>query len=178
METLKIVFLKGGSNTGKSTAFRNLKKLKEKGLLDNWVLIDHTELKGWFKKVDNKRELQKECLFSIIKDCMKQKKNILIEEMSQKTARKYLKNYVRKFGYELITFEFIVDNVKTSELRDLERVKNKEDRNQRKSLGQKFIAENHEMHRGNLDKDCIFVNTSKLGKIQTINFIIKSLNLK
>lgn len=178
MEKPKIVFLKGGSNTGKSTAFRNLKKLKEKGLLDNWVLIDHTELKGWFNKVDNKRELQKIALFSIVKECMKQKKNILLEEMSQKTARKYLKNYIKKWGYELITFEFTVDNVNTSQLRDEQRVKNKEDRNQRKTLGQKFIAKNHEMHRNNLDKDCIFVNTSKLGKTQTVKFILKSLNLK
>ena len=179
MEKAKIVFLKGGSNTGKSTTFRNLKKLKDKrGLLDNWVLIDHTELKEWFKKVENKRELQKEALFSVIKNCMKQKKSILLEEMSQKTARKYLKNYIKKLNYELITFEFIVDDVNTSQLRDEQRVKNKEDKNQRKRLKKEFIAQNHEMHRSNLDKDCIFVNTSKLGKIQTVNFILKNLNLK
>ncbi|MFO7711111.1 MAG: hypothetical protein R6V53_05090 [Candidatus Woesearchaeota archaeon] len=175
MEKPKIVFLKGGSNTGKSTAFRNMKKL---GLLYNWVLIDHTELKEWFKKVDNKKELQKQALFSVIKDCMNEKKNILLEEMSQKTARKYLKNYIRKLDYELITFEFIVDDFKTSQLRDEQRVKNKEDKNQRKRLTKEFIAQNHEMHRSNLDKDCIFINTSRLGKRQTVNFILKHLNLK
>lgn len=176
MERSKIVFLKGGSNTGKSSAFRNLRKLK--GFLDNWVLIDHTELKEWFKKVDGKKELQKQALFSVIKDCMRQRKNIILEEMSQKTARKYLKNYIKKFDYELITFEFIVDDVQTSQLRDEQRVKNKEDKNQRKELKKQFIAQNHEMHRNNIDKDCIFVNTSKLGKIQTVDFILNNLNLK
>ena len=174
----KIVFLKGGSNTGKSTAFRNLKKLKDKGLLDDWVLIDHTELKQWFKKVENKNEIQKLALFSIIKESMKKRKNILLEEMSAKTAKKYLKNYIGKYNYELITFEFIVDNVEISHLRDLQRVKNKEDKNQIKTLGKKFIEENHEMHRNKLDKGCIFINTSKLGKKQVVEFILKNLKLK
>jgi hemoglobin-like flavoprotein len=174
----KIVFLKGGSNTGKSTAFRNLKKLKEKGKLKNWVLIDHTELKDWFKKVENKNELQKLALFSVIKESMKQGKNILLEEMSKKTAKKYLKNYITKYKYELITFEFVVDNFEISYLRDLQRVRNKEDKNQRKTLGKKFIEENHKMHKNKLDRDCIFVNTTKLGKRQVVNLIVKKIGLK
>ena len=178
MEKPKIVFLKGGSNTGKSTAFRNLKKLREKGHMKNWVFIDSTEFKSWFNYLDDKKQVQKVSLFALIKQIMKSKKNIILEEMSATTAKKYIKNYIEKYNYQLITFEFILNNVETAYLRDIKRVKNKEDRNQRKVLGQTFIAENHKHHQMNLDKGSIFVNTAKLGKKQVVDFILKNLKLK
>ena len=174
----KIVFLKGGSNTGKSTAFRKLKDLREKGTMAGWVFIDSTEFKSWFKSLGDKKEIQKIALFSLMKEIMNNGKNILLEEMSARTAKKYLAYQIKKYRYELITFEFVVDNAETSHKRDIQRVKNKEDKNQRKVLGKKFISENHERHRNNLDPGCIFVNPSKLGKKQVVDFILNELKLE
>jgi len=171
----KIVFLKGGSNTGKSTAFRSLKKLRKEGQMNGWVFIDSSEFKSWFAYLDDKKEVQKESLFALMKQVMKYKKNIILEEMSAKTARKFIKNYVKKYNYELITFEFIVDTIETSHARDVKRVRDKEDKNQIKTLGKKFILDNHKHHKMNLDPGCIFVNTTKLGKRQVVNFILKNL---
>jgi len=177
MKQPKIVFLKGGSNTGKSTAFRNLKKLRKSGKMKGWIFIDSTEFKSWFSYLEDKREVQKTSLFALIKQLMKHKKNIILEEMSAKTTIKHVKNYIKKYNYQLITFEFIVKNIKTAYLRDIKRVKNKEDRNQRKMLGENFILESHKIHQKKLDKNCIFVNTAKLGKRQVVEFILNKLKL-
>ena len=113
-----------------------------------------------------------------IKECMKNNKNILLEEMSANTTKKYLSKDIKKLGYELITFQFVVNNINTSHKRDLQRVKNKEDKNQRKVLGKKFIAENHEYHKKKIENDAIIINTSKLGKRQVADTILKNLGLK
>jgi len=178
MKRPKIVFLKGGSNTGKSTAFRNLKKLRKNAQMNDWVFIDSTEFKSWFNYLEDKRELQKTSLFVLIKQIMKNKKNIILEEMSAKTTRKHVKNQIKKYNYQLITFEFVVDNVETAYLRDIKRIKSKEDRNQIKALGRRFISDSHKNHQMKLDKGCIFVNTTKLGKKQVVDFILTKLKLK
>jgi hypothetical protein len=174
MKKSKIVFLKGGGTTGKSTAFGNLRKLRKEGKMKGWVFINHPELKNWFAYLDDKRQLQKVSLFALVKQVMKTKKNIIIEEMSAKTARKYLKNQIQKYNYELITFEFVMDDLETAYKRDIGRIANK-DKHHKKVLGKKKIIQNHERHRQELDKGCIFVNTTKLSKRKVVEFILNNL---
>ena len=85
----KIVILRGRPASGKSTAFAKLKKRKE---FDGWVLIDNCELKSWFNYLEENKEIKKKALFALMKEVMKKKKNILLEEMSRKTIMKYIGN--------------------------------------------------------------------------------------
>ena len=71
----KIVFLKGEATSGKSTAFRNLRKRKE---MEGWVFLEHPELKSWFEGIPEKRDIQKKSLFALMKECMKFGKNIIV----------------------------------------------------------------------------------------------------
>jgi hypothetical protein len=168
---LKIVFLKGGATTGKSTAFKNLKKKKG---MEEWVFLDHPELKSWFERIKDFKEIRKEALFATMKPIMKSRKNIILEEMSGKTTKKYLKSFIKKYNYELLTFEFVLEDFDLAMERDITRVKNKT-RHHRRTLSRKIILDNHKHHKENLDENSIFINTKKLSPNQVINTIIKKL---
>ena len=172
----KLVLLKGGATTGKSTAFRNLKELR-KTKMKEWVFIDHPELKGFFHYLKDKRELQKKALFSLMKQVMKTKKNIILEEMSAKTVRKYTKYFLKKYNYKIITFEFRLGDIKTAYKRNVQRIKNK-DSHHKKTLSEKFVLDNHEYHKKTFEEGSIIINTTKLSKKQVVNFILNKLELK
>lgn len=165
----KIVLLKGGAATGKSTAFRGLRELKEREFKE-WVFIDHPELKSWFNYLEEKREIQKRGLFALMKEIMKRQKCILLEEMSAETINKYLRRHIIKYNYKIITFGFITDNINETYKRDVLRVKNKV-KHHSKTLDKKFIQKIREHHQNTFDKDTILINTSELNPKQVIKLI-------
>jgi hypothetical protein len=165
----RIALLRGGAACGKSTAFGNLRK---SGKLKGWVFIDHPWLKEGLKGLKDKRELQKKALFGLMKPLMKEKKNIILEEMSAQTVRKQIGYYVRKYGYTFVVFQFEVDDGAFE--RNLKRV-TKGDKIHKKKMTKKFVDGSHAEHRVKVDKEGIVVNTSKMGKGKVVSFILKEL---
>ena len=162
----KLVILRGKPAAGKSTAYANLKKRKE---MKNWLFIDHCKL-----KTELGREKGKIALMDELKKAMPTKKDIIIEEMSEKTLKKYIRYYIKKYDYKIITFQFEV-SLKDSKNRDIRRVIDK-------GHDRKFILKNikelHKMHDERFDKKAFLIDTGKLNKKQVVDFIIKKLRLK
>ncbi len=113
----KLVILRGKPTSGKTTAFHTLKK---KRVLKDWEFIDLSAMKNRIKD----KEKAKRKLFELLKISMRAEKDILIEEMSEKTARKYISYYIRKYNYKIITFQFEV-NLKEAHKRNIQRAKDK-----------------------------------------------------
>jgi len=164
----KILVFRGGAATGKSTAIRNLAKRKE---TKEWIIIDHPEFKKWFEGLKDKRTLQKQALFSLLKELLKTKKNIVLEEMSAATIRKYIGRHVKKQGYKIITFQF-ENKPESSYVRNVQRVK-KKDKHHKKILTKKQVAQTHKFHKEKFDPEGILINTRKLGKRKVIELILK-----
>jgi len=143
--------------------------LKNKKQFKNWVLIDHPELKNWFKHVDDKKA-RKRALFAIMKQIMKEKKNILLEEMSEKTLRKYINYHIKKYNYKIITFQFTV-GLKEAHKRDIQRTK----AGKHEYFGEKKMQKYHKLHEKRFDKNAIVVDCNKLNKKQVVNYILKNL---
>jgi len=169
----KIVILRGGAGTGKSTAFENLKRLKKDNLKE-WVFIDHPSFKGFFNYLEDKNELQKKALWALMKELIKTKKNIILEEMSAKNIKKHLGYYLRKHNYKIIVLQFEVSNIDLSYKRIVQRVKRKEGIHT-KVYSKKFVLDTHEMHKKKFDSEGISINTTKLGKRQVVEFILNKI---
>ena len=165
MKKPKLVIIRGRPTSGKSTAWHNLKKRKE---MKDWLFVDHANLKTTFGK-----ELGKHSLFAILKTIMPSKKNIIIEEMSEKTLKKHIKYYLKKHKYKIITFQFFV-STKTAYKRDIQRAKEK----WHPKMGKRWVEKMHKLHDERLDPKGILVDTNKLGKRKVVNFIIENLELK
>jgi predicted kinase len=165
MKKPKIVILRGKPTSGKSTAWHNLKKRKEMG---DWLFVDHGTLKKNLGK-----ELGKKSLFAVLKTVMPTKKNIIIEESSEKTLKKYISRQIKKYNYEIITFQFEV-SLKTAYKRNIQRAKDK----WHPLLTKKWIKHTHKIHEERFDKNAYLVDCNKLGKRQVINFILKKLELR
>ncbi len=165
MKTPKLVILRGRPTSGKSTAYENLRKSK---LMKNWLFVDHCAMKTWLGK-----DLGKKSLFAVLKIVIPSKKNIIIEEMSKETIRKYIDSYIKKYDYKIIVFQFTV-STKTAYKRDVQRAKAK----WHPKMGKKWIDETHKMHDERFDKKAILVDTNKLGKRQVVDLILEELKLK
>ena len=168
----KIALLRGGAASGKSTAFEGLRK---SGRLKGWAFIDHPWLKEGFKGMKDKRELQKKALFGLMKPLMKEKKNIILEEMSAQTVRKQVGYYVRKYGYTFVVFQFEVASGAFD--RNLARVR-KGDKIHKKTMTRKFVDESHADHQRKVDREGIVVNTSEMGKKKVVGVILKGLGVR
>jgi predicted kinase len=162
----KLVILRGKPTSGKSTAFQSLKGKKK---FKEWVLIDHPALKRWFEHIKDK-ELRKKALFAVLKEAMKEKKNILLEEMSEKTIKKYINYHIKKYNYQIITFQFAI-SLKEAYKRDVKRAKEK----WHPFMGKKEIKKMHKMHDNRFDPSAILVDCNKLNKKQVVEFILKRL---
>jgi predicted kinase len=160
-----LVILRGKPAAGKSTAYANLRKKKA---MKNWLFVDHCKLKE-----DLGKELGKESLFAVLKTVMPSKKNIIIEEMSEKTVMKHLGKEVKKHNYKIIVFQFEI-SLKKSRRRDYHRVIDKEH-------DRKFILKNiedlHKMHDERFDKKGFLIDADKLSKRQVVEFILSELRL-
>ncbi|MBW2995769.1 hypothetical protein KY332_00555 [Candidatus Woesearchaeota archaeon] len=162
MKKPKLVILRGRPTSGKSTAYANLRKRKA---MKEWLFVDHCALKKGLGK-----ELGKKSLFAVLKTVMPTKKNIIIEEMSEETVRKYINSYVKKYNYRIIVFQFTV-RTKTAYKRDVQRAKAKE----HAFMGKKKIEEMHKMHDERFDKNAFLVDTNRLGKRKAVDFILERL---
>ena len=165
MKNPKLAILRGKPTSGKSTAWHNLKKKKE---MKDWLFVDHTNLKTTMGK-----ELGKHSLFAVLKTVMPTKQNIIIEEMSEKTLKKHINYYIKKYNYKLITFQFEI-NIKTAYKRNIKRAKDK----WHPYIKKKKLEDYHKMHEERFDKNAFLVNCNKLGKKQVVDFILKKLRLK
>ncbi len=158
----KLVILRGRPTSGKSTAWHTLKKNKS---LKKWRFIDHVSLKNKLGKEEGKLALMEE-----LKTAMKKKENILIEEMYEKTLKKYIKYYLERYNYKIITFQFFV-STKTAYKRDIQRAKEK----WHPKMGKKRIKQMHDLHDKIADPKGILVDTDKLNKKQVVTLILKNL---
>jgi len=161
----KLVILRGKPTSGKSTAFHNIKKTKK---LKNWVLIDFPKIKDMFSEKD--RELRKIALFAILKEVMKKKKNILLEEMSEETIRKYINNYIKKYKYKIIVFQFEV-KMKTAYKRNIQRARDK----WHPYIKKRKLKDLHKMHDDRFDNQALLVDCNKLSKKQVVDLILKKI---
>lgn len=169
MKIRKLVLLKGKIATGKTTALHTLRKCKE---MKNWVIIDFSALKHQFAHLGNekRREYGKKSLYAILKILMEEKLNILLDEMSEKTLKENINYYIKKYNYQIITFEFTA-KFKTSVKRETQR------RIKRglKPRGEHWVKDAHEMLLERFDKKGIIVDCDKLNKKQVVEFIINKL---
>ena len=169
MTSHKLVILRGRPASGKSTAFANLKKQKE---MKNWVFIDHPALKGVYARssVYRYKEVAKFSLFAILEIFMKEKRNIVIEEMSRETLNKYIGKKIKNYKYKFIVFQFTV-KTRTGISRDIKRVKNPKHSHTKRVN----IPELHKMHDERFDKNAVLVDTNKLNKSQVVELILKKI---
>ena len=162
MKKPKLVILRGKPTAGKSTAWRNLKKRKA---MKDWLFVDHTNL-----KTNLGRELGKLSLFAILKTVMPSKKDIIIEEMSEETLRKYINKEIKKYNYKIITFQFEI-SLKRAGKRNIQRAKDK----WHPLMSKKELKGLHKMHKERIDPRGILIDTSKLGKRKVVEFILERL---
>jgi tRNA uridine 5-carbamoylmethylation protein Kti12 len=165
MKKPKLVILRGKPTSGKSTAWHNLKKKRQ---LENWLFVDHSNLKENLGK-----DLGKMSLFSVLKTVMPYQKNIIIEEMSKKTLLKNINYSIKKYNYQIITFQFEVSRIEAYK-RDIQRSKDK----WHAFMGKKLIDHFHDYHDERFDENAYLVDCNKLGKRAVVDFIIKKLKLK
>jgi len=169
MKKPKLVILRGRPASGKSTAFAALKK---RGEFKEWALIDFPELKSWFANIEDSRELKKKALFVVLKEIMKKKNNILLEEMSRDTIMKYIGSYVKKHKYQITVFQFTVET-KKAKRRDKTRVADpKHPHCQVVDIGGM-----HKMHDERFDKKATLVDCDILSKSKVVNLILNELKL-
>lgn len=158
----KLVILRGKPTAGKSTAYANLKKRKK---MKDWLFVDHGNLKKYLGK-----ELGKKALMAVLKIVMSSKKDIIIEEMSEKTLKKYIKYYIKKYDYKIITFQFEV-GVTEAYKRNIQRAKDK----WHSYILKKKLKGLHKMHEERFDPNAFLVDTNKLGKRKVVDFILEKL---
>lgn len=172
----KIVILRGKNASGKTTAFYNLKNyfFKDKKLFKNWIFVDNTAIKGMFTNLDDPKwkDYSKKILLEVIKTVLPLKRNIIVEETSKEMLNRNFSKEIRKYNYQIITFQFEV-SLRNAILRDKKRVKEKT----HPGLGEKKIKELREFHEDNLDQEGIIINTDNLNKEQVIKFIINELDI-
>ena len=92
---------------------------------------------------------------------------------NQKTLKKYINYYLKKYDYKIITFQFEVSK-KEAYKRDVQRGKEK----WHPTMGEKWIDDTHEYHEKKFDERGNLVDCNKLGKKQVVDFILKNLKLK
>jgi hypothetical protein len=158
----RIAILRGRPTSGKSTVWHALKK---KRAMKSWNFIDHVSLKNKLGKEPGKVALMNE-----LKKAMKNKDDIILEEMSEKSLKKHIRYYLKRYNYKIITFQFFV-STETAYKRDIQKAKEK----WHPKMGKKWINEMHALHDKRTDPNGILVDTDKLNKKQTVDFIIKKL---
>ena len=169
MPTISI--LRGPMATGKSTAYSNLRKHPK---MKNWVFVDFPALKRLFENLGdaNRKKFGKMVLIATLKEVMKTKRNIITEEFWEQGLKKHLSNYIKKYNYKILTFQFEAELEHTHH-RNITRRKARG----MKPRPKKEMKESIEIHKTvrNSTGKTIFVNTSELNQKQTVDFIVKSL---
>ena len=160
----KILIIHGPMAAGKSTI---TSKLNEK--LKEYIFVDRAYIKdimlGKLREKNPKlaRQISKDAMFTIMKDLMKDKQNILLQEIRVSSVKKHLKKELK--DYEIISF-YLDCSLKTALKRDTTR--------QTKYKRPLTVKEMHKNHAYPDDGD-IIINTEKNTINQTIKLILKEL---
>ena len=118
-----IVILRGTNASGKTTAFNNLKKENK---LKNWIFIDNSKIKERFSDLEDeeRKKLSKESLIRSIKEVLPLKQNIMVEETSKEMLDRNFSKELKKYNYQIITFQFEV-SLRNAILKDKKEQKKK-----------------------------------------------------
>ena len=172
MKKSKLVILRGSPTSGKSTAFHGLKNKKE---MRGWLFVDFCNIKEMMGETlcdDDRKHYGQRFLFAILKEAMKSAKNIILEEMSEKSLRRSINHFIKKYNYEIVTFQFTV-RTDVAHKRDVQRAKDK----WHPFMGKELVNKLHKYHDKNIDPNGIVVDTNKLGKKVVVDFILEKLGL-
>ncbi len=165
----RLIILRGKPTAGKTTAFHNLEKDE---IMKDFIFIDFSSIKNKFKNFPDKerRKLGKEFLFKKLKEIMPSKKDILIEEMSKETIKKYLKNEIKRYNYKIIVFQFEI-SLETAYKRNIKRAKER----WHPLMAKEELKKLHKIHEERFDKNAILIDTEKLNKKEVVDFIVKKI---
>lgn len=169
MNTPRLVILRDKPTAGKSTTFKTFKKDRR---LRNLIFVDFHSIKNRFDYLsdEQRKKLGKEVLFSVLKNIMPAKRDILIEEMSRDTIQINIKEEIKKGGYVIVVFQFEV-SLETAKIRNVVRAKEKT----HPLMNAKQLERLHEMHEEKFDKKGILVDTNLIDKKQVVEFIVNKL---
>ncbi|MGK0208998.1 MAG: hypothetical protein ACI83O_000260 [Patescibacteria group bacterium] len=165
----KLVIFRGKVACGKTTALYRLKKNKK---FKDWIIIDNSLIKSQFENLgdDKRKEFGKIALFSILKSVMPKGLNILMDEMSEKLLRKSINHSIKKYKYDIVTFEFTA-SVESSIKREADRRKIRG----LKPRGAKWVEDMHKWHIERIDPNGIIVDCDLLDERAVEKFIIEEL---
>lgn len=162
MKQPRIVILRGKPTAGKSTAWHALGQDKR---MKDFIFIDFAKKKGELGKDEAKK-----WLFEELKQKMLTGKDIIIEEMSEETLRKYIDKEIEENEYKILVFQFEI-SIETAHKRNFQRAEEK----WHPLMEKEKLEELHKMHEEKFDKNAILVDCNKLDKEQVVELIIKKL---
>lgn len=155
-----ILIIHGAMACGKSTI---TKKLENE--LDNFHFIDRAHIKNIMltklKERQLAKDLSKKAVYLIMKGLMKYRKHILLQEQRSPSIKKYLKDFIKKYRYRVISI-YLECSVKSAKKRDLNR--------QKRHIRPDIVEEMHQKH-AYPDKGDIIINTEK----NSISKVIKKI---
>lgn len=166
----KIIIIRGKSGAGKTTISYELAKVLPKYFfVDIWKFKEMFEPFG-FKNRKPQNEICKESMFFIIKQSLKKNlfQNFIIQESSQSSVRKYMKNYLDKKD-KIYSFFLDVD-LKNALKRNVEREKT--------TMDKKHFIEQSKQGLKNKEKEDILIDTSNKSIKQVIDIILKNIGEK
>jgi len=157
----KIILIHGSMAVGKSTITEKLMKK-----LPNFAYVDRPYIKRGLKPLGRElaKKLSKEASYDIIKQIMKLKKNIIVQEVNIVSLRKKLKSYLKKYNYKIYAFH-LTCSLKEAKKREKNRTKKSRSR-----LLEKITKEFPPP-----SKFEIIIDTEKLSVRQAVDYIIKKI---
>jgi gluconate kinase len=169
----KIVVIRGKVTAGKSTTSYELARI-----LPKWIFVDPWNIKEMFEPLNLKdrtplRSISKKAMLTIIKEVMRQMQiNIIVQETSRSYLKKYLRDDLKKYNYEVHSFFLDVD-FEDAIKRDAQREKPTMD------IG-KGVKNNEEWKKikAQPEKGDVIINTSEMELKEVINFIMKTIKEK
>jgi adenylylsulfate kinase-like enzyme len=160
----RIVNIHGLMAAGKSTIVDILnKKLK------TYSYIDRAYIKKQLRPAgkQNARKVSKKATYLLIKELMKLRKNILIQEVNPRDLKRKLRYYFSKYGYNMKSF-YVHCSLETALVRDEQRSK---------KTRPVLVKRIHARYKGQ-EKQDVAVNTEKLSVRKSVNLILKELKKK
>jgi len=169
----KIVVIRGKVTAGKSITSYELAKV-----LPGWIFVDPWKIKEMFEPLNLKdrtplTKCSKEAMITIMKGVIKRMQiNILVQETILSYLKKTLKNYLKKYNYEIYSFFLDVD-LKDAIKRDKKREK------PTMNIG-RDVKTNEEWKKikAQPEKEDIIINTSNKNLEEVVKFILKKIKEK
>lgn len=156
-----LIILHGPPAAGKST-LTNV--LREK--LSTWPYVDRPNIKRGLKPLgrEEAKKLSKEMSYTILKELMKLKKNIIVQEVNPSSVKKKLRYYLKKYNYQIFAF-YIHCSVDEAIQRDKKRTK---------KTRAALIKKIHKEFTGPSEIETV-IDTEKLSVSECIKIILKEI---